>query len=142
MPSNVYECMIMLDTSKIAGDLPATVQQIHTIYEKHSAEILASRPWDERRLAYQIGNQKKALYYLTYFQTDAKNIDAIEHDFRLNESIMRHMLLKIDPKLSETMLAIGRDEHALALQSAREDPVDEFGDFGMGGGGRRDRGRD
>ena len=74
MPANIYECMIMLDTSKVAGDLPAAVQQIHATYEKHHAEVLASRPWDERRLAYPIKSHKKGLYYLTYFRTEAKNV--------------------------------------------------------------------
>lgn len=138
MPVNDYECLIMLDTSKVAGDLPTAVQQIHTIYEKHHCEVLASRPWDERRLSYQIGNQKKALYYLTYFRSEGKNIDGIEHDFHLNESIMRHMILKIEPKWAEKMLELAKDEHALALQAVVEDPNDDFGDFG--GGGRRDRG--
>ena len=38
-----------------------------------------------------------------------------------NESILRMLILQIDPKLEETMLAVARDEHALALQAATED---------------------
>ena len=125
MPVNMYECMLMLDTTKVASDLQAAVQHIHASYEKHKAEVLASRPWDERRLCFPVNKQKKALFYLTYLQCDSQALLAIEHDLSLNEAVLRHLVLKIEPKLSETMLAIARDPHALALQSANED-ADEY----------------
>lgn len=121
MPANVYECMFLLDTNKVAGDMPAATQHIHSILEKNHAEILASRPWDERRLAYPIKGHKKGLYYLTYFRTETSNLLSIERDVALSEWILRSMVLHIDPKLVDTMLAIARDEHALALQVAAED---------------------
>lgn len=128
MPANVYECMFLLDTTKVAGDVPNAAKQLHTILERNHAEILASRPWDERRLAYSIGNHKKGLYYLTYFRTEGKNLRNIEHDCALNEMILRSLMLKVDPKLVESLLAVARDEHALALQTA----VSESGEEGDG----------
>ncbi len=120
MPANVYECMFLLDTNKVAGDPPTAAKQLHTILERNQAEILASRPWDERRLAYPIKGHKKGLYYLIYFRADGKNLLNLERDFALTEMILRTMVLRIDPKLVETMLALARDEHALALQVAPE----------------------
>jgi small subunit ribosomal protein S6 len=139
MAKHLYECLLMLDSSKISGDVPAAVAQIEAVLTKHHCEIMASRPWDERRLSYPVGGQKKALYYLIYFNTDAQNLVPIERDFKLSESILRYMTLRIYEKLEETMLALARDPHALALQAVVEDPTDEYGDFG-GGGGRDRRG--
>jgi small subunit ribosomal protein S6 len=140
MPANVYECMFLLDTTKVGGDVPAAAKQLHSILEKNSAEILASRPWDERRLAFPIDNHKKGLYYLTYFKSEGKNLRPIEHDVSLTEMIIRCMVLKIEPKLVDTMLALARDEHALALHNATDEPTDETGEGGEGddrGGPRR-----
>src|SRR6059058_75643 len=103
MPANVYECMFILDTTKVAGDLATADKQLRGLLEKNGAEVLVSRPWDERRLAYPIRNQKKGLYYLTYFSTEGKNIPGIEHDTALNEMILRLMVIKIDPKFVEPM---------------------------------------
>ena len=89
MAANVYECMFLLDTNKVAGDEAAAAKQIMTILERNQAELLANRKWDERRLAYPIGNHKKGLYYLTYFRTEGKNVVAIERDCTLNEKIGR-----------------------------------------------------
>ena len=74
MPASVYECMFLLDTNKVAGDVQAAAKQLHTILERNQAKVLASRPWDERRLAYPIRKHKKGLYYLTYFRTEGKNL--------------------------------------------------------------------
>jgi small subunit ribosomal protein S6 len=139
MAANVYECMFLLDTNKIAGNIPEASKQIQTILEKNQAEILASRPWDERRLSFPIGGHKKGLYYLTYFRTESKNLLNIERDVALNETILRSLVIKIEPKHVETMLAIGRDEHALALQVA-SDGADDFGSDGYDSRGPR-RGR-
>jgi small subunit ribosomal protein S6 len=130
MPRNIYEIMFILDTSKIAGDLPAAVSQLHSTFEKHGSEILASRHWDERKLAYPIGHQKKGEYYLIYVRCDAKEVANIEREFKLNESILRYLIIYIDPKWEEQMLAVARDEHALALQGATtEDGIEGVDDY-------------
>ena len=46
MAENVYECMFILDTTKVAGDVPAAEKQLTGILEKHNAQLLANRPWD------------------------------------------------------------------------------------------------
>jgi small subunit ribosomal protein S6 len=125
MPANVYECMFLLDPNKVAGDVPAAAKQLHGLLERHQAEVLASRQWDERRLAYSIGNHKKGLYYLTYFRTEGKNLAPLEGDIHLNEMILRHLVIRVDPKLENIMLQVARDEHALHLQSVTEDASDD-----------------
>jgi small subunit ribosomal protein S6 len=149
MPANVYECMFLLDTNKVAGDQPAAAKQLHTILERNSAEVLVSRPWEERRLHYPIRGHKKGLYYLAYFRTDGKHIATIEHDFQLNETILRFMILHIDPKLVEKMLEVARDERALALPTVNAPPdAEDMGREGddrdrgprRSGGSRRDGG--
>ncbi|HLJ93623.1 MAG TPA: 30S ribosomal protein S6 [Gemmataceae bacterium] len=127
MPANVYECMFLLDTNRVAGDVTAAGQQIRSVLERNQAEILASRPWDERRLAYPVQGHKKGLYFLTYFRMDGKNLLNFERDIALNELILRTLVLRIHPKHVDTLLAIARDEHALALQVAPE-PTGEGGE--------------
>lgn len=141
--ANVYECLFMLDTTKLGGDIAAVDKMIRTMLEKHKAEVLVSRPWDERRLAYQIGHQKKALYYLVYFSAPSGGLLGFDQDCKLNEAIIRKMTLKIHPKLVETMLSVAKGEHAVALHNYHDEPGEEVG--GAPGGddrrGRRGEGR-
>jgi small subunit ribosomal protein S6 len=142
--------MFLLDTNKVAGDVNAAAKQLHAILERNQAEVLASRPWDERRLAYSIKKHKKGLYYLTYFRTEGKNVVNIERDCALNELILRALVLAIDPKLVDAMLTMARDEHAVALQTVNEPPPDDEevlagvggGDRGPRRGGRRGEDKD
>ena len=137
MPANVYECMFLLDTNKVAGDVSAAAKQLHAVLERNQAEVLASRPWDERRLAFPVKGHKKGLYYLTYFRTEGKNVVGIERDCALIEMILRMMVIHVDPKLVEAMLAMARDEHAVALQTVNEPPDEEEA---LGGDDRGPRG--
>lgn len=137
MPASVYECMFLLDPNKVAGDVPTAAKQLHGLLERHQAEVLASRQWDERRLAYPIGNHKKGLYYLTYFRTEGKNLAPLEGDIRLSELILRHLVIKVDPKLENIMLQVARDEHALHLQSVTEEAPEEAPDKAEEGGDER-----
>ena len=140
MPANVYECMFLLDTNKVAGDVPGAAKQLHAILERNNAEVLASRPWDERRLAYPIKSHKKGLYYLTYFRAEGPALSKIKQDFSLNEMILRSLILRIDPKLVDIMLQLAQDEHAVALQTVTEQPGEE-GEEAEGEGPHRRGGR-
>jgi small subunit ribosomal protein S6 len=137
MAANVYECMFLLDTNKVAGDVSAAAKQLHELLERNQAEMLASRPWDDRRLAYPVKGHKKGLYYLTFFRTEGKNLAKIEHDISLSEVVLRSLVLYVDPKHVEAMLTMARDEHAVALQTVNEPPPEDD----MMGGGDMDRGR-
>jgi small subunit ribosomal protein S6 len=117
--------MFLLDTSKVAGDVAAADRTIRGILEKNHAEVLVARTWDERRLAYPIGTQKKGLYFLTYFSSEGKNLTGIERDCKLTEVIMRQLVIRIDPKLVDMMLEVAKGEHATALHNMQEDVGEE-----------------
>lgn len=123
MASKVYECMFILDSSKVAGNIDTADKQLRSLLEKNGAEVLVSRPWEERKFTYPINKQKKGIYYLTYFSAEGKSIDAIERDCALSEMILRHMVILIHPKLVETMLTLAKGEHAVALHNMQEDPA-------------------
>ena len=143
MPANVYECLFLLDPNKVAGDVPAAAKHLHGLLERNNAEVLASRPWDERRLAYPIKGHKKGLYYLTYFRTEGKNLLNLERDLALNEMVLRYLVINVNPKLVDIMLQVAKDEHALALQSVQAEPGggEGNGEAGGEGEGRRRGGR-
>jgi len=117
--------MFILDSSKVAGNLESADKQIRGLLEKNHAEVLVSRLWDERKFTYPIKKQKKGVYYLTYFSSEGKNLVPFEHDCALHEMVLRTMVLKIHPKLVETMLSLAKGEHAVALHNMQEEPGTE-----------------
>jgi small subunit ribosomal protein S6 len=61
-----------------------------------------------------------------YIRTEGKNVAQIEKDIALNETIIRSLILKIDPKLVDTMLALAKGEHAPALHAIQDEPGDDL----------------
>lgn len=144
MAANVYECMFILDSSKVGGDEEAAIKQVRALLEKNSAEVLVCKRWDERKFTYPIGKQKKGIYVISYFSSEGKNLVPIEHDCALNELILRQLVIKIHPKLVETMLSLATQEHA-ALHNMQEEAVSDDGipaDLAVGDGHRRGRRHD
>jgi small subunit ribosomal protein S6 len=101
---HVYEGMFILDTNRYARDASGTVAQIPSAVEQFGGTMLASRLWEERRLAYPIKGHRKGTYWLTYFRLDGKQLDELTRRFQLNEGILRSLLLKIDPRIADAMV--------------------------------------
>src|SRR5262249_8465967 len=80
MPRRMSEYLFLFDSGKTSGDVMAAVNGLHAVFEKYGAEILASRPWADQRLAYPIRHQKKGLYYLIYCRCDTDKVHEIEGD--------------------------------------------------------------
>jgi small subunit ribosomal protein S6 len=108
LAQHVYEGMFILDSNKYAKDAAATVGTIPATVEQFGGEMLASRMWEERRLAYPIKGHRKGTYWLTYFRLDANQIESLTRQIQLNEGVVRHLLLKIDPRIADAMV-----QHAL-----------------------------
>jgi small subunit ribosomal protein S6 len=121
MPVTSYECLFLLDPTKVASDADGVKASLHATLEKHGAEILASRKWDDRKLTYPIGGHKKGYYHLTFFKAESRKMSEIDGDLKLNEAILRHLISHIDPKWEEEMLAVARDDHRMALQLMHEE---------------------
>lgn len=145
MPVNSYEVLFILDSSKTSTGMEEVKGQLHATLDKYGAELVASRPWSEKnegklesRLAYPVKGHKKGTYYLTYFKADSQKLTDMEHDFKLNEYILRHMVIAIDPKWDEEMSAVAKDDHRSCLQALREDP-EAANDLMEGVFPRRDR---
>lgn len=104
MPVNTYEGMFLLDSAKVAVSWDESVKHVHDILGKHNSEIVASRQWDERRLAYPVEGHKKGTYLLTYFKTEGAQLSEIVADCRLSELILRELILKVHPKLVDHLV--------------------------------------
>ena len=104
MPVNTYEGMFLLDSAKVAVSWDDAVRQVHDILSKHNSEIVATRQWDERRLAYSVEGHKKGTYLLTYFKTDGSNLKEIVADCHLSDVILRELVLKVHPKLADHLV--------------------------------------
>ncbi len=126
MPANTYEAMFLLDSSKAATAWDDTVKHVHDILTKHQSEIVASRQWDERRLAYSVDGHKKGTYLLTYFRTGPDNLRDIVADCKLSDVILRELVLKVHPKLADHLVNQAMTSNPnVETESAMDDDLDD-----------------
>lgn len=88
---NNYEGMFLLDAG--AGEFEAVSQPIVNALSRSEAQILSLKPWDERRLAYEIRGRKRGLYVLAYFKVAPLKVAEIEHTLKLDERVLRSLIL-------------------------------------------------
>lgn len=120
MAANVYECLFILDSNRYARDGGGITGTISEMVEKVGGEVLASRLWMEQKLAYPVNGHRKGVYWLTYFRLDSSKLTEFNRACQLNEAVVRHLVLKHDPRLVEALVnhALGgRDDSAPSDES-------------------------
>lgn len=132
MAENVYEGLFIFDPNKFARDHDALVAEVEEMIKSEGGEVVVSRLWEERRLAYPINGQRKGAYWLMYFRTDSQNITALNRTCELHEGVLRHLVLKIHPRLVEPILehaahspADAEPEEAPAVAEVAAEPAAE-----------------
>ncbi|KKN92819.1 hypothetical protein LCGC14_0203460 [marine sediment metagenome] len=117
-----YEGMFLMPTGQ--SDFEALSQPIHAVLDRAKADLLTIKPWDERRLAYDIDGHKRGMYVLAYFNMDPAHVTEMERDIKLKEGILRALLLRRDSVTDEVLNA---DTPALvaARRPKRESPASE-----------------
>jgi small subunit ribosomal protein S6 len=127
---------LIYDSNKYSRDQAGVSGQIAELVTKHGGEMLASRLWEERRLAYPINGQRKGTYWLTYFKLDSRKLIEVKNECRLSESILRTLFLKVDPRIADALvshaLSGGKKEPAPAAE-----PRDTQGNGARTGGPRQ-----
>ena len=125
MAENVYEGMFILDANRYGRDPEAVSGQIAKIIEEAGGEILTSRLWEERRLAYPIKGQRRGVYWLTYFRVNGERVTELERQSQLSESILRVLFLKVDPRIVDALVAHAESGHIGSEPSPEEEEADK-----------------
>lgn len=122
MARNVYECLFILDSNRYARDPGGVSGTIPQMIEEFEGKVLANRLWNEQKLAYPIDGHQKGTYWLTYFEFESTRLPELNRACQLNEAILRQLVLKIDPRLVDAMVAHARGE---TLQPEEADQAGE-----------------
>ena len=92
----LYEGLFLVDSVEAAADWQGTIDSIEIVLTRAGAEVVSSKKWDERKLAYEVKKKSRGTYILVYFNCDPLKITGIERDVQLSETILRVMILTTD----------------------------------------------
>ncbi|KRL01652.1 30S ribosomal protein S6 [Liquorilactobacillus capillatus] len=90
-----YEITYIISPAIDEAAKAALVERFDGVLKENGAEVVDSKDWSKRRFAYEIGGFTEGIYHITNVKADdAKAIDEFDRLAKINEAILRHMIVK------------------------------------------------
>jgi small subunit ribosomal protein S6 len=86
-----YEVIFMVHPDQ-SDQVPAMIERYKKTVEADKGQIHRLEDWGRRQLAYPINKVHKAHYVLMNIECDQKALDELNHNFRFNDAVMRHLV--------------------------------------------------
>ncbi|MEK4253978.1 30S ribosomal protein S6 [Ureibacillus sp. FSL K6-2830] len=89
-----YELMYIIRPNIEEEEKKALVQRFDDILSSNGAEIIESKEWGKRRLAYEIKDYREGIYHIVKVNAPVKAIDEYNRLANINEDIIRHIAVR------------------------------------------------
>ncbi len=74
----------------------ALVERFNEALTASGAEIIESKDWGKRRLAYEIDDLREGFYQLITLNANNEALEEFKRLANINETIIRHMAIRLD----------------------------------------------
>ncbi|PZF91146.1 30S ribosomal protein S6 [Listeria ivanovii] len=90
-----YEIMYIIRPNIEEDEKKAVVERFDGILTENGAEIIESKEWGKRRLAYEINDYRDVFYHIVKLNADkADSINEFDRLAKISDDIVRHMVIK------------------------------------------------
>ena len=90
-----YEIVFIVHPDQ-SEQVPAMIERYKGMVASHSGKIHRLEDWGRRQLAYPIQKMHKAHYVLMNIECDQATLDELNHAFRFNDAVLRHLVVQMD----------------------------------------------
>lgn len=108
-----YELVYLVANKFSEDEVGPIMADIVGLLKKHGAAIVKEENWGKRRLAYPIGQYRHAYYAFVECDMPPAGANEIERTLRLDERLMRHLLVKTRIKTANELEAERRAAKSL-----------------------------
>lgn len=127
-----YELLYILPAKYTESELKAMAEKINATLTTLGGVVSEFHLLGRRKLEYVIKNVRNGDYTLVYFEAEPARLAKINDTFRLSNDILRHMIVKRDPKITsipsfkeeENPYQHVRGEHSRRDHAARKPMVE------------------
>ena len=88
-----YEVVFIVHPDQ-SEQVPAMIERYKTLVTGRSGLIHRLEDWGRRQMAYPIQKVHKAHYVLMNIECDGETLDELEHAFKFNDAVLRHLTVK------------------------------------------------
>ncbi len=105
-----YECAVILYPAVTDDGLKASTARYVDIISRAGGELTRVETWGKRRLSFEIMKQPEGHYFFYKFRGASKLVDELGRQLRIDEQVLRHMIV--------------RDEQATGEEAKLEGPIE------------------
>ncbi len=92
-----YETMFIIRPDLSEDERKALFNQINDVLIKNNGKVTQANIWSEKKkLAFPIRKYREGVYYLVSFTVGPEAITKINYAYKLNENILRTLVIKIE----------------------------------------------
>jgi small subunit ribosomal protein S6 len=111
-----YEIVFIVHPDQ-SEQVPAMIERYKTLVTGHGGSIHRLEDWGRRQMAYPLQKVHKAHYVLMNIECDRETLGELDHAFKFNDAVLRHLTMKMDKAVS-TPSPMMKDEKAKSLTPA------------------------
>ena len=89
-----YEIVFIVHPDQ-SEQVPAMIERYKTLVEGHQGTMHRIEDWGRLQLAYPIQKVAKAHYALMNIECDQTTLEELEHAFRFNDAVLRHLVVSM-----------------------------------------------
>ncbi|XZG69207.1 30S ribosomal protein S6 [Chitinibacteraceae bacterium HSL-7] len=95
-----YEIVFIVHPDQ-SEQVPAMIERYKSLIATGNGQIHRLEDWGRRQLAYPIQKIHKAHYVLMNVEIAQETLDEIEHAFKFNDAVLRHLTIRADEAVTE-----------------------------------------
>ncbi len=94
-----YEIVFIVHPDQ-SEQVPGMVERYSSVVTGKGGKIHRLEDWGRRQLAYPIQKMHKAHYVLMNIECDGETLTELEHSFKFNDAVLRHLTVKMKHALT------------------------------------------
>jgi small subunit ribosomal protein S6 len=99
--------------------VPAMVERYKGIVSARNGKVHRLEDWGRRQLSYPLAKVHKAHYVLMNIECDNETITELEHSFRFNDAVLRHLTVKMTKAVVEPSPMMKEEKSRSMMGEAR-----------------------
>jgi len=107
---------------------PDQSEQVPAMIDRYKATLAAAggkvhriEDWGRRQMAYMIDKLAKAHYVCMNIECDQKTLEELEHAFKFNDAVLRHLIIKTKKAETEPSIMMKEVQREEARKQAHTD---------------------
>lgn len=94
-----YEIVFIVHPDQ-SEQVPGMIERYRSLMQSKGGKIHRLEDWGRRQMAFPIQKLHKAHYVLMNIECDNETLDELEHGFKFNDAVLRHLTVKMTAALT------------------------------------------